>query len=140
MTTHVDDTLRRAVQRLGPERAQQALRAFESGMPEGWQACPLACAYGPRGELAQLIREQFDSLRMGSFHIASRALGLSKDEVFVIVRAFDGHQPMRNLLRDLLTAEASKAHGRVAVAERSDAKNEFRSSVVAEMAAQGAKK
>lgn len=38
--------------KLGPERCQGALRAFEADEWDGWDDCALACAYGERGTLS----------------------------------------------------------------------------------------
>lgn len=107
------EALQRVARKLGPERCQSALAAFEGPAPRGlrqsWSRCVIARAYGPPGALleAAAVANPEGILyysEVGDF--AEKALGLDQQELREIIDTFDRGD--KELLRGLLEQEAAK--------------------------------
>jgi len=98
-----------AIRKLGPERCEQSLAAFDDPYTDQWSGCMLARAYGERGALCKHV-----GAYIIHFREAGDLLGLTEDEVTSVVAAFDDHggsdYPVgRAELRQMVEVEASKA-------------------------------
>jgi hypothetical protein len=107
------ELIQNALRKLGPERCEQALTAFATDAdPQGWTACLLAMAYGPRGELEAAV---YASELVGFRAAVARLLGLTEVEVETVARAYDDSlddsvaDESSSVLRQMVEAEASKA-------------------------------
>ena len=78
------DLIHSAVRKLGPERCQQALVAFEHPI-ENFHHCVLARAYGPPGALFAVV----DDDGVVTSDSVAAALGLTSEEVNAVIAAFD---------------------------------------------------
>ena len=76
--------IRSGLRKLGPERCQQALAAFERPF-SSWRTCLLARAYGKAGHLYRVLCDA-DSLNSSG---AAHFLGLTHLEASSIIDAFD---------------------------------------------------
>lgn len=99
----ITDLIRSALRKLGPERCQQALVAFEHPT-ENWQHCVLARAYGPPGALFAVV----DDDGVVTSDSVAAALGLTSHEVRAVVAAFDS-PAHRSELRALFESVAAIA-------------------------------
>lgn len=110
--------LESAVRKLGPERAYDALRAFENDPARGghddgsWDTCVLARAYGPSSELAGMgdTEKAKRTTRRFATQIVADLMGLTDREVIAVVRSYDGDwgEGYAELLKYLLVKEAGK--------------------------------
>ena len=131
MTNETRALIASAIQKLGPERCQSALAAFDDPEPDGWYGCALARAYGAKGELrecAPRIEVVFlDGRRSNARDFAlgaRRALGLTAEEIRAVINVFDSataetHPEERaawDELRAMFEAEAAKCAVRRPVA------------------------
>lgn len=132
---NVRELLESAVRKLGPERAQQALKAFapthnhRDARGSGWDACALALAYGQRGELHTAILADAHGKPIEDnpqFSAAAQRLGLTLSEVRCVAYSFDEGcgSPSYANLKELLTAEAAKIDGSRRLAIHLGAPNE----------------
>src|SRR5688572_14469371 len=102
---HVDS----AVRKLGPERALDALAAFDGNEDDNdWESCVFARAYGVRGELERVAELRFPWDAAAGFRASMEVFGLSAREVHAVVRCYDDDEPGRGYLRTALLREASK--------------------------------
>lgn len=109
--------LTRAVGKLGPIGAHNALTAFDK--PENrasWYSCGLALTYGSAGELLLEMEKREEGCRYtpACYRVVGEIVGLSAEEARIFADAFDGMEasfPSEEapaLLRRLLEAEAAK--------------------------------
>lgn len=129
MTTR--ELLKSAVRKFGPERAKQALRAFNDNPCHDYCGCALAHAYGnatefqswrslPKGNLARDMSDAYSRGNHDMFAWAAAQMGLTLAEFNAVSTAHCGwrkteRDPISVFLRDLLEAEAAKMTVRAAV-------------------------
>lgn len=113
-----------AVLKLGPERALDALVAFDGNEDDhGWDRCVLGRAYGRPGELEQMDAppsQPAAELRNNAIYMvwvhaggdgfknAMKAFGMTAREVTAVIRCYDDDEPGRGYLRMALLREAAK--------------------------------
>lgn len=102
MNPEAEALVRSGLKKLGPERCQQSLVAFES-TGGGWNDCVLARAYGPPG----VLFNEICMLSVWTREAAAQLLGLTLHEINCITDAFDSNGPERLWLENEVRAVAA---------------------------------